>query len=225
MEVGIRHQVAAALRAQRTGVFYSRSEVERWSEAKRWVKETLSPGFLVDFAPPRDFAGRVAAARLRAGERPLLLIIDSLQKLPMDLEDRRSGVDAWIRLLERLRHQHDTAVLLISEIKRDPKGQYTAHEAAFKESGGIEYAADLAMTLARPPATEAGEASSTLRVELARDCEEDPRGAVAAYRPLFPFHGLEEVEPASTAPRSNTARKANGAAKALSFMDPRRPGT
>jgi replicative DNA helicase len=188
-------QVAAALRAQRAGVFGSRAEVERWSEAKRWVQEILSPGFLVEFTPPRDFAARVTLARARAGERPLLLVIDSLQKLPMDLEDRRAGVDTWVRLLERLRHEHDAAVLLISEIKRDQKGQYTAHEAAFKESGGIEYAADLAMTLTRPTADEGSEASSTLRVELARDCDEDPRGAVAAYRPVFPFYGLEEVEP------------------------------
>ena len=85
-------------------------------------------------------------------------------------------------------------MLLISEIKRDQRGQYTAHEAAFKESGGIEYAADLALTLTRPTADDAGEPFSTVRVELARDCDEDPRGTVAAYRPLFPFHGLEEVE-------------------------------
>jgi hypothetical protein len=133
-------------------------------------------------------------------------VVDSLQKLPMDLEDRRAGVDAWIRLLERLRHEHDAAVLLISEIKRDQKGQYTAHEAAFKESGGIEYAADLAMTLTRPAADEYAEASSTLRIELARDSDEDPRGTVAAYRPLFPFYGLDEVEP-----ERRPARTRNGA--------------
>jgi len=167
---------------------------ETWNNAKTWVRESLAPGFLVEFTPPRDFAARVAAVRQRAGDRPLLVVLDSLQKLPMGLEDRRAGVDAWIRLLERLRHEHEAAVLLISEIKRDQKGQYTAHEAAFKESsGGIEYAADLALTLTRPTSNDAGEPFSTLCVELARDCDEDPRGKVAAYRPLFPFHGLEEV--------------------------------
>jgi hypothetical protein len=155
---------------------------------------TLGPSWLVEFEPPPDFALRVAAARTMAGKRPSLIVIDSLQKLPMELEDRRAGVDTWVRVLERVRHEHDAAVLLISEIKRDQKGQYTAHEAAFKESGGIEYAADLAMTLTRPTADDPAEASSTLRVELARDCDNDPRGVVAAYRPLFPFHGLEEVE-------------------------------
>jgi replicative DNA helicase len=195
-------QVAAALRPQRSGAFQSLEEVERWQRAKLWVQEKLTPGFLAEFTPPKNFAARVAAARQKAGDRPLLVVLDSLQKLPMDLEDRRAGVDAWIRLLERLRHEHEAAVLLISEIKRDQKGQYTAHEAAFKESGGIEYAADLAMTLTRPTADESAQACSTLRVELARDCDDDPRGEVASYRPLFPFYGLEEIEPERWQPKT-----------------------
>jgi hypothetical protein len=202
--------VAAALRAERLGLFESRAEVTRWAEAKRWVQDALAPGFLVEFTPPHDFAARVSAARARAADRPLLLVIDSLQKLPMDLDDRRAGVDAWVRLLERLRHEHETAVLLISEIKRDQKGGYTPHEAAFKESGGIEYAADLAMTLTRPTAEQESEMYSTLRVELARDCDDDPRGTVAAYRPVFPFYGLEEFDPAKP-----TSRTRNGTTSSL----------
>jgi len=203
-------QVAAALPAQRAGLFDSRAEVTRWAEAKRWVQDTLSPGFLAEFTPPHDLAARVRVVRARAADRPLLLVIDSLQKLPMDLDDRRAGVDSWVRLLERLRHEHDAAVLLISEIRRDQRGGYTPHEAAFKESGGIEYAADLAMTLTRPTAEQESEMCSTLRVELARDCDDDPRGAVAAYRPVFPFYGLEEVDPAKP-----TSRTRNGTISSL----------
>jgi len=200
-------QVAVALRAHRRGVFESRDHVASWDAAKCWVQKTLATGLLVEFTPPRDFAARIAAVRQRAGERPLLVVVDSLQKLPMRLEDRRAGVDAWMRLLERLRHDHEAAVLLISEIKRDPKGQYTAHEAAFKESGGIEYSADLALTLTRPTADESADACSTLRVELARDCDDDPRGEVAAYRAQYPFHGLEEIEVAKlpARPRNGTS--------------------
>ena len=104
---------------------------------------------------------------------------------------------------------------LISEIKRDQKGQYTAHEAAFKESGGIEYAADLAMTLTRPTADDAAEPCSTLRVELARDCDDDPRGVVAAYRPLFPFYGLEEIES-----EKRPARARNGTSSSRTIAPP-----
>jgi KaiC/GvpD/RAD55 family RecA-like ATPase len=218
-------QVAAALRAQHRGVFQSRDQVECWNNAKIWVRESLAPRLFVEFTPPKDFAARVAAVRQKAGDRPLLLVLDSLQKLPMNLEDRRAGVDAWIRLLERLRHEHEAAVLLISEIKRDQKGQYRAHEAAFKESGGIEYAADLAMTLTRLAADEGAEASSTLRIELARDCDEDPRGDVATYRPVFPHYGLEEGEPSARRSKNGirVVLQANGGAKPLNFMDPKEP--
>jgi hypothetical protein len=41
--------------------------------------------------------------------------------------------------------------------------------AAFTELGGIEYAADLAMTLTRPTADEDATARATLRIEPARD--------------------------------------------------------
>lgn len=172
-------QVTAALRGERVGDFGAAEENARWQEAKRWVENTLGPRWLVEFTAPRDLSLRVANVRVKAADRPLLVVIDSLQKLPMSLEDRRAGVDTWIRLLERLRHEHDAAVLLVSEIKRDQRGQYTTHEAAFKESGGIEYAADLAMTLTRSTAFDA---SFALCVELARDCDDDPRGVVAAYR-------------------------------------------
>jgi hypothetical protein len=99
-------------------------------------------------------------------------------------------------LFERLRIELDAAILVISEIRRSGRGEYTAHEASFKESGGIEYAADLAMTLTRPRADERKkELISTLRVELARDSDGDPRGDIASYRPMFPWYGLEEEDP------------------------------
>jgi hypothetical protein len=46
-------QVAAALRAQRRGVFDSLEQVERWREAKRWVQEKLGPTFLPSSRHPR----------------------------------------------------------------------------------------------------------------------------------------------------------------------------
>jgi len=35
--------------------------------------------------------------------KEMLLIIDSLQKLPMNLSDRRSGIDGWLRWMEEMR--------------------------------------------------------------------------------------------------------------------------
>ncbi len=188
-------EVAAALRDERAGVFTSRQAAERWRAAKTWVRDTIGPRMFAEFSPPRDYAQRLAAVRAIARDRPVLAVVDSLQKLPMDFADRRASTDKWIRHFEGLRYQHDTVFLVISEIKRDLRGGYTPSESAFKESGGIEYAADLAMTLTRGRADEDDEAGSTLRVELARDTDEDPRGDVATYAPVFPHYDLEEREP------------------------------
>ncbi len=188
--------VAAALRDQRAGVFASRDAVERWREAKEWLRG-LRDRLFVDFRAPDDFVGRVAAARAIAGDRKLLVAVDSVQKLPMDFADRRASVDQWLRIFEAVRDQLDVALWVVSEIKRDFKGGYTAHESAFKESGGIEYAADLAMTLTRPRADEDDAPRvSTLRIELARDCEEAPEGDVASYTMIRPHYGMEEGDPA-----------------------------
>lgn len=173
--------------------FPSRAAAERWTAAKERLRALEQ--LYVEVLPPKDLASRLATVRAAVGDRRLLVVIDSLQKLPGDLEDRRATVDGWVRLLERLRLELDAAFLVISEIKRDRTGAYVAHESAFKESGGIEYAADVAMTLTRPRADEDEEEVSTLRIELARDCDEDPRGDVASYAPVRPFYGLEEREP------------------------------
>jgi hypothetical protein len=72
------------------------------------------------------------------------------------------------------------------------------------------------MTLTRPTADENADACSTLRVELARDCDDDPRGEVAGYRPLFPFYGLEEVEP-----EKRPVKARNGASSRRQIASPR----
>jgi hypothetical protein len=72
------------------------------------------------------------------------------------------------------------------------------------------------MTLTRPTAQELdGKESppSTLRIELARDCDEEPRGDVAAYEAQFPYYGLKEVAKDGAVASEKHAAKgtANGA--------------
>jgi KaiC/GvpD/RAD55 family RecA-like ATPase len=206
-------EAALALRDERAGVFTSREAVERWRAAKAWVRG-LGSNLYVEFRPPENFEARIKDIRELAGKRQLVVVVDSLQKLPGDLSDRRAVVDTWVRFFERLRHEHDAVFLVISEIKRAAGGGYVASESAFKESGGIEYAADLAMTLTRPGAEEGEEALATLRVELARDSDEDPRGNVASYSPVFPYYGLAEIDPVRIEPpKPGRKPKASGAAK------------
>ena len=188
-------QAALALSNERAGVFASRADADRWRAAKEWVRATLAAGFFCEHAAPGDMVRRFDEARTVARDRRLLVVIDSLQKLPGDpRDDRRTTIDKWIRLFERLRYDFEAAIVAISEIRRGLHG-YTAREDAFKESGGIEYAADLGLTLNRPAADEKSDAPATLRVEFARDCEDDPRGEVASYHDIRPFYGLEEIDP------------------------------
>lgn len=93
----------------------------------------------------------------RTDQREMLLIIDSLQKLWMEnLSDRRSGIDAWLRFFEYVRNEYSIAILASSELKRPPVGgtAYKPTEISFKESGDIEYSADLAISLDRETAMD-----------------------------------------------------------------------
>lgn len=200
-------EAAKALADERACAFASREEAERWREAKAWVRGTLGPRFFLETTMPQDFAQRIAALRELAGDRKLLAIIDSLQKMPGDPhDDRRTAIDKWIRFFERLRYEHRVAFLLISEIRRGLNG-YRAREDAFKESGDIEYSADLALTLNRPAADEEENgAPPTLRIELVRDCPEDPRGEVASYEAVRPWYGLEEIDPVPISSRKQAGK-------------------
>lgn len=77
---------------------------------------------------------------------PILFIIDSLQKLPAwATNDRRFSLDCWLRSFEWIRNQYNVSFLIISELTR---GNYKKPVLeAFKESGDIEYTADLALIL------------------------------------------------------------------------------
>lgn len=76
---------------------------------------------------------------------PALVVVDSLQTLPVGVEFRKAGLDAWIRRFKGLR-KRGYYFVLVSEM---PRSRYGAPPfvGAFKESGDIEYAADLAWQL------------------------------------------------------------------------------
>ena len=77
---------------------------------------------------------------------PAVIIVDSFQKIGgRSGDDRREGLEAWLRRFEELKLEGYT-VLLISELNR---ASYTGVPKldAFKESGEIEYTADTAVVL------------------------------------------------------------------------------
>jgi hypothetical protein len=87
----------------------------------------------------------------KANGKEFLLLVDSLQKLPVEnLSDRRAGIDRWLRFFEYIRDQYDITILVTSELKRPQEGQiYKPTEVSLKESGDIEYSADVVIALDR----------------------------------------------------------------------------
>lgn len=74
---------------------------------------------------------------LAAVPAPALLVIDSLQKLPTKLDQRRTGLDAWLLRLEALKKQ-GYSVLLVSELNGF---------GGYKETGEVEYTVDMGLQL------------------------------------------------------------------------------
>lgn len=83
----------------------------------------------------------ISQLRNSAETRDVLVVVDSLQKLPMEsLKDRRASIDGWLRDFEMLKSEDPAlAVFMVSEVSR---GQKLA-----KESGDIEYSADFLLRL------------------------------------------------------------------------------
>lgn len=82
---------------------------------------------------------KTLAQDLAAVPAPALIVIDSIQKLPTKLDQRRAGIDAWLAKFERLKEDGYTT-LLISELNGF---------GGYKETGEIEHTVDFGMQLRR----------------------------------------------------------------------------
>ena len=146
--------------------------------------------------------------RLDSGRDRMLLVVDSLHKLPFGrLSERRSGIDEWLRNFEQIRDEMDVTFLVVSELSRALEGGYDAKPdlASFKESGDIEYTADNALIMTTEGsvydsddegnAVASGGARDTGRVVhlwLVASREMSP-GKVADYQVEFPYWSFREV--------------------------------
>ena len=116
----------------------------------------------------------------------VLLIFDSLQKLPLNLDKRREGIDRWLRNFEALRDEYGCAIILVCELKRSGQGHYQdAGLGSFKESGDIEYTGDTMFIFRNTD----DEKLKQLVIEASRDCEP---GSVAFYRKVYPYWDFTE---------------------------------
>lgn len=75
-------------------------------------------------------------------QKPVLLIVDSLQSIITDFKDRRASVDYWVFAFNDLKNKYNEwlTTLLVSEKNRHSYGM--SNRAGAKESGGIEYKAE-----------------------------------------------------------------------------------
>ena len=130
--------------------FYSKTitqlkNEQTWKEAGRADLAKAIPGFRIctDHASMKpDLIHREAQ---RAQDDNILIVLDSLQKLPPLEKQRRDSLDRWLRELEQIKQDPAITILLISELSRGEKEAHyrTPTLGSFKESGDIEYSGDM----------------------------------------------------------------------------------
>ena len=74
------------------------------------------------------------------------LLLDYLQIIPHDKDNPKSGIDDIVRKLKNFQRDTNTTFIVISSFNRTNYTQPVAFES-FKESGGIEYSADVVWAL------------------------------------------------------------------------------
>ncbi|MDA2916663.1 AAA family ATPase [Nitrospinae bacterium AH_259_B05_G02_I21] len=132
--------------------FYSKTFEQLRAEkdhAERWEADLA--GKVPKFHLCTDYAQMkpdlIARHAQRVGAEKTLIVLDSLQKLPPLAKQRRDSLDAWLRELEQIKQDPSITILLISELSRGEKEAHYKNPSlgAFKESGDIEYTADVAL--------------------------------------------------------------------------------
>jgi len=141
-------------------IWKGRSDADAWSKVEAAAEEySRRPGIWLTIieAGREDTLDRIRAAAIlakhKAGDKPVLLVLDYLQILPAGRdapEDTRGKIDWNLSELRRLSRDLKSPVLVISSENREAyKGNNPPTLAALKESGGIEYTADAVICLWR----------------------------------------------------------------------------
>lgn len=146
---------------------------------------------------PAGIRRQIEYLRGETGRSEMLLLFDSLHKLPFDtMTDRRTGIDAWLRALEAIRDEEEVTIIAISELGRSLTGGYDEKPdmSAFKATGDIEYAADNAfiMTSQIDPYAPQAPTDRLVTLWMVASREIVP-GKIADYRVLYPYWAFEEV--------------------------------
>jgi len=141
-------------------IWKGRTGSETWPAVEKAAEDYRrgpGPYLTIIEAGRKDTVETIRAAALmakrKAGDKPVLLILDYLQIIPAgkDAPDAlRERIDWNLSELRRLSRDLKSPVMVISSENREAyKGNNPPTLAALKESGGIEYSADVVICLWR----------------------------------------------------------------------------
>ena len=133
-------------------IWKGRADADTWSKVKEAADKYGRAGLCLTIieAGREDTLDRIRSAAVmakhKAGDKPVLLVLDYLQIIPGGREapeDTRGRIDWNLSELRRLSRDLKSPILVISSENREAyKGNNPPTLAALKESGGIEYSAD-----------------------------------------------------------------------------------
>lgn len=137
-----------------------------------------------------DAIQEVVRGKLRQLNAPrCLVVVDYLQMIPLRAEDAdrvtntRDRTDLHVSALRRMARDLKSPVLVISAENR--AGYSSKRMDVFKESGGIEYSADIAMILTRDKTAGEGEQENCRTLDL--NIVKNRNGALGVIK--FKFYG------------------------------------
>jgi replicative DNA helicase len=144
-----------ANRVSTTDVLTSPIEVLR-----KWVAAVTHYPIYVETEPVKTYEEiKDALEQLwnRHGERPMLLVVDSLQALPPIGPDERTSIQTWLGHFDQLKltYEGKLTIIVTSEKTRGQAGANydVAILGAGKGSGAVEYKAEIVLDLRRDQAT------------------------------------------------------------------------
>jgi len=153
-------------------------EERRYAKAVSELKEL--PIYYLDDIKQEQVESYVLEA-FRLHNKRVLLVIDSLNRLILDFENRRADIDSWITLFNNLKLRYDNKLNIWLIAEKNKAGEV-------KESNTVEYISELWLDMV-PTKDKQG-----MMLDIKKN-RNGPRGVVTVLQNKLPFcYQMEEVE-------------------------------
>lgn len=87
-------------------------------------------------------------------KKPILLVVDSLQKLRMNLQERRNSIDRWLCDLDELKVEYEHKLRIIFTSEKNYANYTNPQLGGSKDSSEVEYSAECILDLRRDPESD-----------------------------------------------------------------------